>query len=290
MTIDTGNRWIVLSTDITNDKVSFYHAAPNSNSSSANTTNANNNSAKTLNFNSNFEIPQVKYDETGHIFGVSKHTITLDGTNNLTLNNYSKGSSKDAIATNETLNGAFGKLENRLDTLQADSTTEGSVAYQIAKIVNENGNGSIDTLNEIAAWIINDTTGAAKMANDITTLKGTDTVSGSIANSIKTAIEGLDSSKSADANKYISGITITDGKITDIQQTPLGSAAYKNEEYFAKAEQGSKADSAIQPNMTFTYGTEQKTIQELMNIVKAQAETISNLDARIQALENPIIN
>ena len=117
MTIDTGNRWIVLSTDIANDKVSFYHAAPNSNSSSTNTTNANNNSTKTLNFNSNFEIPQVKYDETGHIFGVDKHTITLDGTNNLTLSNYSKGNNKDAIATNETVNGAFGKLENRLDIL-----------------------------------------------------------------------------------------------------------------------------------------------------------------------------
>lgn len=42
-----------------------------------------------------------------------------------------------------------------------------TVATEIAKIVNENNNGSIDTLNEIASWIINDTTGAAKMAKDI---------------------------------------------------------------------------------------------------------------------------
>ena len=40
------------------------------------------------------------------------------------------------------------------------------MAYQIAEIVNPDG-GSIDKLNEIAAWIVNDTTGAAKMNADI---------------------------------------------------------------------------------------------------------------------------
>jgi hypothetical protein len=57
---------------------------------------------------------------------------------------------------------------NAITKLNAGSTTEGSVAYQIAEIVNENNNGSIDTLNEIAAWIVSDTTGAAKMSRDIT--------------------------------------------------------------------------------------------------------------------------
>lgn len=60
--------------------------------------------------------------------------------------------------------------EGDLTTLKAGASTEGSVAYQIAQIVNENNNGSIDTLNEIAAWIVSDTTGAAKMASDISTL------------------------------------------------------------------------------------------------------------------------
>ena len=60
--------------------------------------------------------------------------------------------------------------EGDLTTLKAGASTEGSVAYQIAQIVNENNNGSIDTLNEIAAWIVSDTTGAAKMAGDISSL------------------------------------------------------------------------------------------------------------------------
>ena len=246
MTIDNGNRWLGMV--VNNKELKLYHNAPNSLSASSNTTSANDNSAKTIAFNSTFEIPQVKYDETGHIFAVDKHVITLDGTNNLVLNNYSKGNNKDAITTNETLNGAFGKLENRLDVLQANSTTEGSVAYQIAQIVNENANGNIDTLNEIASWIVNDTSGAAKMANDIATLKGTDTIDGSVKKSIKDAMGAL------------------------------GSAAFTASTDYATADQGAKADSAIQLGTKFTYGEEGKTIQELIAIIQ-------ELEARIEALE-----
>ena len=55
--------------------------------------------------------------------------------------------------------------------LNSDDKTEGSVDYkvaqEVAKILNDNDDSDIDTLNEIAAWIINDTTGAAKMNADI---------------------------------------------------------------------------------------------------------------------------
>ena len=69
-----------------------------------------------------------------------------------------------------------GLISNNTQAIETlNGTGEGSVdkkvANEIAKIVNDNANGSIDTLNEIAAWIVNDTTGAAKMANDITALK-----------------------------------------------------------------------------------------------------------------------
>lgn len=49
--------------------------------------------------------------------------------------------------------------------------TDAVVAAKIAEIVNENNNEKIDTLKEIADWIVNDTTGAAQMANDIADLK-----------------------------------------------------------------------------------------------------------------------
>lgn len=56
-------------------------------------------------------------------------------------------------------------------TLNADDQTVGSVDYkvaqEVAKILNDNDDSDIDTLNEIAAWITSDTTGAAKMNADI---------------------------------------------------------------------------------------------------------------------------
>ena len=89
----------------------------------------------------------------------------------LLLTGYSVATAKTSITATDTINSAFGKVEYRLNILQADSTQEGSVAYQIAQIVNENNNGSIDTLNEIAAWIGNDKTGVAKINKDISDLK-----------------------------------------------------------------------------------------------------------------------
>ena len=207
-------------------------------------------------------------DNTKYVSGVSetngKITVSRAGTDTLKLSNYSIGSNGQDITNNDTINSAFGKLQK-----------------QIKNII---GNGEIadefNTIKEIADWLKENDSNADKIIDSIATLNSDDTTEGSVANSIKVAIEGLDSSKTADKNKYISGITITNGKITDIQQTALGSAAYKNEEYFAKA------DNAIQPNTKFIYGAEQKTIQELMTIVKTQAEAIDNLQNQINELKN----
>ena len=90
-----------------------------------------------------------------------------------------------------TLAGRVKANEDAITLLNGNASTSGSVDYKvanaIAKIVNDNQNGSIDTLNEIAAWIVNDTTGAAKMANDIATLKGEETVEGSVKKALKDA-------------------------------------------------------------------------------------------------------
>lgn len=109
--------------------------------------------------------------------------------------------------------------EGDITTLKAGASTEGSVAYQIARIVNENNNGSIDTLNEIAAWIVNDTTGAAKMAGDITALSNSK--ADKVASATADNFAGLD----ANGNLKDSGSKASD---------------------FATAAQGAKADSAVQ--------------------------------------------
>lgn len=79
--------------------------------------------------------------------------------------------------------------------LNQNENVEGSVkhtvATELAKIISDDDT-DIDTLNEIAAWIINDTTGAAKMANDIAALNtkvdtGDKTVSAYVAGAIQDA-------------------------------------------------------------------------------------------------------
>ena len=84
--------------------------------------------------------------------------------------------------------------------LNSDAETAGSVANtattiaaaKVAEIV-ANADADFDTLKEIADWILNDTTGAADMANDIAALQGLVgdvAVATQIANAI--AAEGLD--------------------------------------------------------------------------------------------------
>ena len=57
-----------------------------------------------------------------------------------------------------------------INVLNGDDKTVGSVDYkvaqEVAKLISDN-DADIDTLEEIAAWIVNDTTGAAKMNKDI---------------------------------------------------------------------------------------------------------------------------
>lgn len=69
-------------------------------------------------------------------------------------------------STVSSLSSAVTANSTDITTLKGDATTEGSVAYQIAQIV-AGADGSFDTLKEIADWIQNDTTGAAKMSSDI---------------------------------------------------------------------------------------------------------------------------
>ena len=79
------------------------------------------------------------------------------------------GDNADAIADNVAA----------LAILNGDAATAGSVANtanaaaaaKVAEIV-ANADANFDTLKEIADWILNDTTGAADMANDIAALQG----------------------------------------------------------------------------------------------------------------------
>lgn len=96
----------------------------------------------------------------------------------------------------EVINGAASALEDRvaanegaIEVLngEGDGSVKKQVADAIANVVNS-APEDFDTLKEVADWIASDTTGAAKMQADIATLKGADTVEGSVAKQVKDAV------------------------------------------------------------------------------------------------------
>lgn len=102
------------------------------------------------------------------------------------------------IANNAT---AIGANTTAIATLNSDASVVGSVANtatsiaaaKVAEIV-ANADADFDTLKEIADWILNDTTGAADMANDIKALQNQlvdieSTVVAEIASEIEAALK-----------------------------------------------------------------------------------------------------
>lgn len=94
------------------------------------------------------------------------------------------------------VNTTVSTLESRVATNEsAISTLNGEGEGSVKKAVSDAIAGVVasapedfDTLKEVADWIASDTTGAAKMQADIATLKGTDTVEGSVAKTVKDAV------------------------------------------------------------------------------------------------------
>ena len=116
--------------------------------------------------------------------------------------------------------------------LNGDAATAGSVAHtaeaaaaaKVAEVV-ANADADFDTLKEIADWILNDTTGAADMANKIAalqTLVGDEAVATQIANAI--AAENLDQyALASELNALVDRVTA------------LENAGYQNAEAVAAA-------------------------------------------------------
>lgn len=100
----------------------------------------------------------------------------------------------DAIADNTE---AIGVLNGDAETAgSVANTATGIVATKIAEVV-AGADAKFDTLKEIADWILNDTTGAANMANKIAALEGlvgNTAVATQISNAIDAAlkVEGVD--------------------------------------------------------------------------------------------------
>ena len=99
----------------------------------------------------------------------------------------------DNKAAHEANATAIGVLNGAADVVgSVANTANAAAAAKVAEIV-ANADADFDTLKEIADWILNDTTGAADMANDIAALQGL-VGNKAVATQIAEAIsaEGLD--------------------------------------------------------------------------------------------------
>lgn len=138
---------------------------------------------------------------------VGEHTTTIGEHTAAIADHASKIAALEAGTYDDTeIRGLIGGNTAAIETLNGDAETAGSVAHtataiaaaKVAEIV-AGANASYDTLKEIADWILNDTTGAADMANDIAALQaqmaGIDaTVVAHVATEIEAAlkVDGVD--------------------------------------------------------------------------------------------------
>ena len=179
---------------------------------------------------------------------------------------------------------AIGVNTAAIATLNGNAETAGSVAHtataiaaaKVAEIV-ANADADFDTLKEIADWILNDTTGAADMANDIKALQDQmvgveSTVVAKIAAEIEAAlkVDGVD--------KYALASDLS--ALADRVKT-LEDAGYQNAEQV-----GSAIDAKIAAlNLATTYEAKGAAATAETN-AKAHADGLNSaMDIRVQALE-----
>lgn len=172
---------------------------------------------------------------------------------------------------------AIATLNGAADVAGSVANTATSIAAaKVAEIV-ANADANFDTLKEIADWILNDTTGAADMANDIAALQGQlagidSTVVAKIAAEIEAAlkVEGVD--------KYAlaSDLSTLAGRVKALED-----AGYQN-----ASQVGSAIDAKIAAlNLANSYDAKGAAATAESN-AKAHADSLNTaMNARVAVLE-----
>ena len=126
------------------------------------------------------EVAKVDAKAADNAADILAHGTRLDAAEKaieaLEAGTYDDSEIRGLITANDT---AIKANAAAIEVLNGDAETAGSVANtanaaaaaKVAEIV-AGANADFDTLKEIADWILNDTTGAADMANDIAALQG----------------------------------------------------------------------------------------------------------------------
>lgn len=166
-----------------------------------------------------------------------------EGAANHTVKSYVEAKVTEINNSAAALEGRVSANEEAIEVINGEG--EGSIkkaaSDAIAAVV-ASAPQDFDTLKEVADWIANDTTGAAKMQADIAILKSSDTVEGSVAKVVKDAVTNLDAevNQSAGADGLALKVVEVDGKLTSI----VGSIAANTYDVYGSAAKvlGTNAD------------------------------------------------
>ncbi len=231
------------------------------------------------------EVSKVDTKVAGHETRLTAAESKIDA---LEKGTYDDTAVKELIAANKTaiesndsdilaLQGAVNTLNGGADVVgSVANTANAAAAAEVAKIVAD-ADASFDTLKEIADWIMNDTIGAADMANDIKALEdkmaGVDTtVVASIASAIESALKVDGVEKYALASE----LTTLAGRVKALED-----AGYQNAEQV-----GSAIDAKITAlDLANSYDAKGAAAAAEAN-AKAHAENLNTaMDARVVVLE-----
>lgn len=174
-------------------------------------------------------------------------------------------------------------LQSAVNTLNGDDQTVGSVDYkvaqEVAKILNDNDDSDIDTLEEIAAWITNDTTGVASMVKDISDIKAKDQAQ-------DTTLEGLRAD--VDANK-----TAAENAVSGLETKLVGDAenlktmgALEDAVVAAKAQADKGVDDAAAAKQ-YAEGV-QSNLNNTNTTIEGHTSDINDLKGRMTTAEGEI--
>ena len=276
-----GDHWINLAADKNDDKITIYHAAP------GDQTGTTQEGDETPNFGAAIQIPEVKYDRTGHITSVSTHTVKIPSPSliantsgnvitgmelvseegkfaligsdvgTLKLIGYSKGTTNEAVADTDSINQAFGKLQAHIENTDANLNTEVAARETAINTEITNRNSAITEAIE-ALDVGGDTLTADK------TIKSWNEVDGKISitpQPIMIANINIADDAAIDMSK-INGLTDALAK-----KQPVGNYEIAGAAATIKTELLGGADTTV--------------------TIKALLDKITDLENRINKLENP---
>lgn len=153
-------------------------------------------------------------------------TDALDGRIKAVEDDYLTSADKTEITeAASALEGRVAANEGAIATLngEGEGSVKKSVADAIAGVI-AGAPEDFDTLKEVADWIGSDTTGAAQMQTDIATLKGDDTVEGSVAKTVKDAVAAEAEIARAAEKQNADDIDAAEGRIKAIEDDYLKAA------------------------------------------------------------------